>query len=950
MISKFFYKGIWVIAISFLLLNVVLAAQSYQYISPVPASKLNSRATNIILRPGAIIDESSLNVSLISVAGDRSGNHDGRILLADDGRTVVFVPFEKFAAAEQVSVHFKAGLKTQSGQSVPTVSFSFMITPLEQPIPAQSEFDYQPESLKKVQPKLAVGDTLPADFPTISVVNHGGTAPGVLFGGVKSTLDSIGSYHIVLDDSGKVVFYEPGDGRNFRVQPNGFISYAKNIGGRHDNIFMIEDHNFTVVDSFQMGNGYLADGHDFWYLPNGHALMLAYDVQPIDMSQLVEGGQPDAKVTGSIIQELDNDKNVIFQWRSWDYIPITDSYNDLTKSNFDYIHINAMYLDNDGNILLSCRGTSDIVKISRNTGEIIWRLGGKHNDFVFINEHPENAPRYFKYQHHIRRLPNGHITLFDNGINRSDKERGYSRAVEYELDEMNKTATLVWEYRHSPDIAAISGGKVQRLSNGNTLITWGGATRDGSPVSTEVNNSGDLLFEVSFSQKSITGTFLRYAWDLPDISDEVTQYELLAGNSYTFNEGDSVNTGTTLLINSFEGDYYNTVTVTKTKQGPQYPQFTEKAPRVLPVRVTVSQESITSIDAAISFDTKVLGIDTPDSVLIYQREFPGQGLFLPLATSYNSVTGKVSANMTKFGEFIVGYPDYESVVYAPKLLQPADSSTVNETLPLTFSWAPVGFFHSLQLQVATDAQFSQLVADQSSLKGTEYTLDSLSANTTYYWRMRATNDAGTSEWSKTFAFSSIAPLVHVSAPNGGEKYQRGLEYFIRWEDNISEKVAIDLYRSDTLFQQIATVASSGVYRWSVDAEMPVDSTYKIRLSSTNDSTLFDVSDGVFTVFDTLTAISTGSEFTVSAFQLQQNYPNPFNPATAISYQLATISKVRLTVYNTLGQVVSVLVNQTQQPGAYTVRFDGRGLASGIYLYRIETSSGFMQTKKMILIR
>ncbi len=949
MCSKLFSTRFFII-IFLSLFNTGIAAHTYLYLSPVPDSRLNSRATNIIIRPGSTIDENSLNISLISVVGKQSGNHTGHILLTADRKTIVFVPFKKFAAGEEVLVILKNGLKTQRGQIVQGVSFSFTVTPLEQPIPAQSEFTYHRESLKKIQPKITSGDTLPADFPTINVVNHGGTSPGLLFGGVKSRLDSIGSYHIVLNDSGKVVYYEPGDGRNFRVQPNGFISYAKNIGGRHDNIFMIENHNFVVVDSFQMGNGYLADGHDFWYLPNGHALMLAYDVQPVDMSQIVAGGQPDAMVTGSIIQELDNDKNVIFQWRSWDYIPITDSYNNLTKKNFDYIHINAMTIDSDGNILLSCRGTSDIVKISRDSGKIIWHLGGKHNDFTFINEHPENAPRYFKYQHNIRRLPNGHITLFDNGINKSDKERGYSRAVEYALDEVNKTATLVWEYRHSPDIAAISGGKVQRLSNGNTLITWGGATRDGSPVSTEVNSAGELLFEVSFSEKSITGTFLRFAWDTPDITDEVTKYEVLAGNSYTFSQGDSIQTGTTLLINSFEGETYNAITVNKTKQGPQNPQFTEKAPRVLPVHIIVSQQDITSIDATIYFDTQVLGISNPDSILIFQREFPGQGLFLPLATSYNPVTGKVSAKTTKFGEFILGYPDYESMVYEPKLLQPPDSSSVNENLPLTFSWAPVGFFNNFDLQVAKDSLFNQIVLNQTSLKNTKYTLNYLSANTTYYWRMRTTNDAGTSKWSNTFVFTSTPPSIHISDPNGGEQYQRGLDYFIRWEDNIAEKVVIELYRSDTLFQQIANVPSSGTYKWSIDTDMPIDSTYRIRLCSVNDSTLYDLSDNTFSIIDTLTTIEDGHNYSVSALRLYQNYPNPFNPITTINYSLSSNGKVRLTVYNTLGQIIEVLVDKTQQAGMHTVHFDGHGLASGVYLYRLETASGLCMTKKMILIQ
>jgi len=60
--------------------------------------------------------------------------------------------------------------------------------------------------------------------------------------------------------------------------------------------------------------------------------------------------------------------------------------------------------------------------------------------------------------------------------------------------------------------------------------------------------------------------------------------------------------------------------------------------------------------------------------------------------------------------------------------------------------------------------------------------------------------------------------------------------------------------------------------------------------------------------------------------------------------------VKLTVYNALGQVVKELVNQKQNPGTYTVTFDARGLASGVYIYRISTDTGFSEAKKMLLIR
>ena len=85
------------------------------------------------------------------------------------------------------------------------------------------------------------------------------------------------------------------------------------------------------------------------------------------------------------------------------------------------------------------------------------------------------------------------------------------------------------------------------------------------------------------------------------------------------------------------------------------------------------------------------------------------------------------------------------------------------------------------------------------------------------------------------------------------------------------------------------------------------------------------------------------------FLLQQNYPNPFNPSTVISWQLAVGSKVKLTVYNITGQRVAILVNERQPAGTHSVQFDASGLASGVYLYRLEAGE-FIQTRKMVLMR
>ncbi len=93
----------------------------------------------------------------------------------------------------------------------------------------------------------------------------------------------------------------------------------------------------------------------------------------------------------------------------------------------------------------------------------------------------------------------------------------------------------------------------------------------------------------------------------------------------------------------------------------------------------------------------------------------------------------------------------------------------------------------------------------------------------------------------------------------------------------------------------------------------------------------------------------GTNPVVYSYDLKANYPNPFNPVTTIGYQLASNSRVRLDVYNALGQKVATLVNKQQKPGRYTATFNAGRMASGVYFYRI-TAGDFSCTRKMLLLK
>lgn len=95
--------------------------------------------------------------------------------------------------------------------------------------------------------------------------------------------------------------------------------------------------------------------------------------------------------------------------------------------------------------------------------------------------------------------------------------------------------------------------------------------------------------------------------------------------------------------------------------------------------------------------------------------------------------------------------------------------------------------------------------------------------------------------------------------------------------------------------------------------------------------------------------ATVSDMLPTEFSLSANYPNPFNPTTTISYSIPELTEVRLDVFDVMGRRVATLVNTQQAPGAYTANFNAAGLASGVYVYRLQAGA-FMQTRSMMLIK
>ncbi len=347
----------------------------------------------------------------------------------------------------------------------------------------------------------------------------------------------VGKQHqMILDKDGNVVYYKNVVGYfagDFKLQSNGVMSYC----GR--DYFYLMDSTFTVYDSITTLNGFYFDIHDLQILANGHFLILGVENRTMDLSSyplfLHNGtiGSANAIVKGYVLQELDSAKNIVFEWHALDHYAFDDVddfwLNDTL--NVDWTHVNAVEQDYDGNFLVSSRHFDEITKINRADSSIIWRLGGKRNDFTFIND-----PDMFYSQHDCRRIANGHLTLFDNG--RDLSIRHFASSKEYELDEVNHIANLVWSHSEGPDEWSISQGNTQRLSNGNTLTSYGNLTP--TPIVFNVVDSvQSKVFEIMFpdsqiSYRSFNFPSIPWQFNRPQIScsSNGSQFYLTADSGY----------------------------------------------------------------------------------------------------------------------------------------------------------------------------------------------------------------------------------------------------------------------------------------------------------------------------------------------------------------------------------------------------------------------------------
>jgi outer membrane protein assembly factor BamB len=367
------------------------------------------------------------------------------------------------------------------------------------------------------------------------------TAPGYIFVAPEEG-DAGQGGSMILDNDGQPVWLhllqnEDMDVMNFRAQTykgeTVLTWWEGYYTGHGQSEYVIFDDSYYEIARFTAANGYNGDHHEFLISPQDTALIAIYEAVPWDLSYI--GGARRGVVWQCIVQELDiQTGEVLFEWRSIDHVALEETYVTPLQDGrpgIDYFHLNSIDVDDDDNLLISARETSTVYKIDRNSGKIIWRLGGKRSDF-------EMGPgTRFAFQHDARRLPDGTISIFDNGSlifeSGTPKAVEESRGIVLGLDESKMKATLVREYTHPDKQYADAAGNMQVLPNGNVFVGWGRAL-----VISEFSEDGQMLFDASLPRKNESYRAFRFPWsarpsDQPAaVAERVSEQEVLVYASW----------------------------------------------------------------------------------------------------------------------------------------------------------------------------------------------------------------------------------------------------------------------------------------------------------------------------------------------------------------------------------------------------------------------------------
>jgi photosystem II stability/assembly factor-like uncharacterized protein len=151
------------------------------------------------------------------------------------------------------------------------------------------------------------------------------------------------------------------------------------------------------------------------------------------------------------------------------------------------------------------------------------------------------------------------------------------------------------------------------------------------------------------------------------------------------------------------------------------------------------------------------------------------------------------------------------------------------------------------------------------------------------------------------------------------------------------------------FSQRWAMSSDTGNTWIEVLDPDTSSVYDTEFLDTAHGWAFGTNGAIYKFNSALIGIHPQGQNVPYASKLEQNYPNPFNPSTKIKFTLSRHTRARITLFDALGRQVKVLLDDIREPGEYTLHFDGSGLSSGIYFYKLDAGN-FTETHKMVLLK
>ncbi|MDP2036937.1 MAG: family 10 glycosylhydrolase [Ignavibacteria bacterium] len=282
----------------------------------------------------------------------------------------------------------------------------------------------------------------------------------------------------------------------------------------------------------------------------------------------------------------------------------------------------------------------------------------------------------------------------------------------------------------------------------------------------------------------------------------------------------------------------------------------------------------------------------------------------------------------------------------PLQIFPADLA-VNQKDTLKFVWENTPHSTYNRFQLASDKDFTSLLVNQNNIADTFRTATGMKGQTTYYWRITASNLAGESVYSEVRSFTTGFPVppqlvlpvdkstnMTLTPTLVWNKTKTADKFRLQVADGLSilpSIIIVDTTLTDTTVT-LKKLNENKIYTWSVMA-----------LNSYGNSGLAEPFK-----FKTLTSSGIADESKPTSYVLNQNYPNPFNPTTKISFSIPKNGFTVLKIYNMLGQQVDELISKDLNVGNYSVEFNASKLPSGVYIYVLQSGSHIISRKMMLI--